>query len=334
MVASVSHGDSNGVTVAEAALMTEADILQGIANAKLVLIAEQAMILTVYAIKVCMLIVYSRLTYVFHDRIGCLEYSTYADALSRMGLKERVAVKMLGIYVLAGFVATEITMFTACIPFNKYYALPPGDEFIEDCAFYKKYSIAQAVFNITSDGLMLAIPLPLLIRSRLALKQKIAMVIIFSMGIFIILAAVLSKAIALLPENSTSIVYAFWYLRESSVAIYVANLPLLWPTIRVFLSWISLKSGYASSGAAGSRSVLDGRTVELKSATDRRRLHSQRLPDQEVGAWNDNSSQEQIINNGGIMKTEVFEIKVTENLSHGQPRIYNESTPDYEVKVN
>jgi hypothetical protein len=101
-----------------------------------------------------------------------------------MGLKERFAVKLLAGYVALGFIGTEVAMFALCRPYNQYWAVPPND--IDQCAFYRKYSLPQAVFNISSDALMLAIPLPLLIRSRLPIKQKIAMVFIFSMGLFVV----------------------------------------------------------------------------------------------------------------------------------------------------
>jgi hypothetical protein len=101
-----------------------------------------------------------------------------------MGLKERLAVKVLAGYVFIGFISTEIAMFTLCMPYNQYWAVPTYD--LDQCSFYRKYSIVQAVFNISSDSFMLAVPLPLLIRSRLPTKQKVAMVIIFGMGLFVV----------------------------------------------------------------------------------------------------------------------------------------------------
>lgn len=101
-----------------------------------------------------------------------------------MGLKERFAVKLLAGYVALGFIGTELSMFLLCRPYNQYWAIPPND--IDQCAFYRKYSLPQAVFNISSDALMLAIPLPLVIRSHLPTKQKIAMVLLFSMGLFVV----------------------------------------------------------------------------------------------------------------------------------------------------
>lgn len=103
-----------------------------------------------------------------------------------MGLREQLAVKLLAGYVAVGFVASEIVLLASCVPYTGYWRVPVGDAFINQCAFYKHYSVAQAVFNTTSDALMLAIPLPLLLRSRLPTKQKVAMVIIFGMGIFVV----------------------------------------------------------------------------------------------------------------------------------------------------
>jgi hypothetical protein len=40
---------------------------------------------------------------------------------------------------------------------------------------------------------MLCIPLPILIRAQLPLRKKLILCIVFSMGIFVIISAVLSK---------------------------------------------------------------------------------------------------------------------------------------------
>lgn len=54
--------------------------------------------------------------------------------------------------------------------------------------------------------------------------------IIFSMGIFVILAAVLTKVFNL--ANIWDPSYMLWYTREASVAVYVSNLPMIWPLLR------------------------------------------------------------------------------------------------------
>lgn len=293
LIGSVSGVGGNGFTADVVATWTDEEKKEHINNAILVQVAEQFMLSTVYSVKVCMLLIYSRLT---------------------MGLKERFAVKLLAGYVALGFIGTEIAMFALCRPYNQYWAVPPND--IDQCAFYRKYSLPQAVFNISSDALMLAIPLPLLIRSRLPIKQKIAMVFIFSMGLFVIIAGIMSKSFALLPQNLDNIVYAFWYLREASVAVYVANMPLLWPMIRAMVKFITREKDTILSKGTG-----NGTGYELKS----RKMQSQRLPDQETGTWDGHSSQEMIVDRAVIFKDQTFEVQVTENKSFAKSRVYDES---------
>jgi hypothetical protein len=54
--------------------------------------------------------------------------------------------------------------------------------------------------------------------------------------IFKILAAVLTKAFNLSDVYDPS--YMLWYIREASVAVYVANLPILWPTLREWFPFL------------------------------------------------------------------------------------------------
>ena len=50
-----------------------------------------------------------------------------------------------------------------------------------ECTTFVHYAIVNAVFNISSDIVMIIIPLPLLITSRLPLRQKAAVCGVFCM---------------------------------------------------------------------------------------------------------------------------------------------------------
>lgn len=68
------------------------------------------------------------------------------------------------------------------------------------------------------------------------------------MGIFVIIAATLTKAEFFKSVYSED--YMFWYTRKASVAVYVSNLPCVWPLLREALP--ALKSwtpGFISSSA-------------------------------------------------------------------------------------
>lgn len=114
---------------------TAKDVRERIYGSKVVVVSEQAMLNLIYTIKVCMLIMYTRLT---------------------LGLRDQLIVRCLAVYVFLGWFATEIAFFTACQPFEGYWALPPPDP---QCTTLQKYAIVQGCFNISSDMVMICIPM-------------------------------------------------------------------------------------------------------------------------------------------------------------------------------
>lgn len=77
---------------------------------------------------------------------------------------------------------------------------------------------------------MLAFGIPLIWKAKVQFKKKLLLLAIFSLGIFVILAAVLNKYYNF--SNPLTTIYMLWYIRESSTAIYVSNIPMLWPLFR------------------------------------------------------------------------------------------------------
>ncbi|KAG4436055.1 hypothetical protein IFR05_008445 [Cadophora sp. M221] len=199
-------GGSNLYPPEDFETFTQENIRERIKGSKIVIVSEQAMLNVIYVLKACMLIMYTRLT---------------------LGLQVQRMVTYLSIYVSLGWLATEIAFFTACTPFSGYWAMPPPNP---QCTTLEHYAIIQACFNISSDALMLFIPLPLVTKLNMPLKQKWVLLVIFSMGLFVILAAVLTKVFNL--SNVWDPSYMLWYTREASVAIYVSNLPMIWPLLR------------------------------------------------------------------------------------------------------
>ena len=84
--------------------------------------------------------------------------------------------------------------------------------------------------QVSSDVLMLFIPLPILLRTTLPWRKKAILVALFSLGIFVITCALLSKAYSFIYPYGLD--WVFWYVREVSTAVIVANAPHLWPLCR------------------------------------------------------------------------------------------------------
>jgi hypothetical protein len=94
------------------------------------------------------------------------------------------------------------------------------------CSSYLYYQIVNAVFNISTDILIMAIGIPPVLSARLSLQQKLILGVIFGMGGFVIIAIL--RAVYCIVPSLVSYVYMNWYFREASVAIYVTTLPGIW----------------------------------------------------------------------------------------------------------
>jgi hypothetical protein len=93
--------------------------------------------------------------------------------------------------------------------------------------------------------MMLCIPLPLLITSQLPRTRKLILCVLFGLGIFVIMCALLNKYYSF--AHPFSPMWEFWYVREASTAVLVANMPMCWPLLRRIFN---LKAFNGNSSAA------------------------------------------------------------------------------------
>ncbi|KAB8212909.1 hypothetical protein BDV33DRAFT_231094 [Aspergillus novoparasiticus] len=140
------------------------------------------------------------------------------------GIKQQMAIKILAGYVVGSYILLKIFYFAVwCRPFYNYWAVPTPN-----------------------DMLMLCIALPLLISANLPLRSKIPLVAVFSIEIFIIICATLSKVYSF--KDRFSPVWLFWYTREASTTICIANIPNCWTLVRRIFN---LRSWTGSSRSKG-----------------------------------------------------------------------------------
>ncbi|KAK7924085.1 hypothetical protein PG985_006139 [Apiospora marii] len=240
----VANTSSNLIDPTDPAPLTSASIAEREYGSKMVLVVEQMQIVTIWLMKACLLIMYSRLT---------------------MSLKQNLAVKIVAVYAGLGFVIMEILYFGVwCRPFNQYWAVPPDNT---QCSAATNHLITNAVLNITSDVMIIMIPMPVLLQAQLPIKKKAILCGVFALGTFTmltirdlqILAAVLNKYYSFNQPFGSA--WTFWYVRESSTAIIVTNLPSTWTLCRrVFnlRSFHGKSSGARTSEAANSRFARSG----------------------------------------------------------------------------
>jgi phosphate starvation-inducible membrane PsiE len=221
--------------------LTTEQISSRVHGSKLTILIEQMQIAVIWLCKTCLLILYHRLT-------------------RSVAPKSHTAVKLLAIYVFLGFLAMEILYFTTwCRPFPNYWSIPPTNR---QCTLLTSHRITNAILNISSDLIMLCIALSLSFRSLLPLKRKIVLYGVFSIGIFAIIAAVLNKYYSFTQPYGGG--WVFWYTRESSTAVIVANLPFTWTLLRrVFKVGAFDEGGGARTKFHSSRTAGGRRNVNL-----------------------------------------------------------------------
>ncbi|EED22180.1 conserved hypothetical protein [Talaromyces stipitatus ATCC 10500] len=220
-----SGGGSNLMTEEDIQNLTPSSYAERVRGSKWVFVSEHAFILCVWSCKSCMLVIYARLT---------------------DGLAQKRLINYCAIYVGLGFVAVELALFLSCIPLQNYWAVPTPNP---QCSSYQHYEIVQACFSITADIFMLLVAIPLLVKIQLPLRQKFILVLLFGMGVFEIVAAILTKIYCLVP-SLISYIYMNWYFREATVSMLVTNLPLIWSLLRdIFPNLLNSWTGGSRKGA-------------------------------------------------------------------------------------
>lgn len=243
----VADTSSNLIDPADTTVLDAANIAQREYGSKMVLVVEQMQCVTIWLVKACLLLMYSRLT---------------------MNLKQRVAVKAVAIYAIVGFVVMEILYLAVwCRPFNQYWAVPPNNV---QCSAATNHLITNLVLNISSDIMIMLIPMPILLQSSLPLKKKLILSAIFLLGCFTILSALLSKYYSFTEPFGSS--WTFWYIRESSTALITANLPATWTLIRHHFHLSSFN--HKSSGRTTGGNLSSGFRAGYPNNRHGSRLHS------------------------------------------------------------
>ncbi|KAE8409012.1 hypothetical protein BDV37DRAFT_294554 [Aspergillus pseudonomiae] len=261
------HG-SNYIPPEKALSLTEEEREDAIYGSKMTFILEHFTLVSLWLVKACLLIIYNRLT---------------------LGLREHLAVKVLAVYVAASFVIVEILFCTVWCgpPITMYWDVPTKDP---QCATYYDHLITTSAFNISSDLMMLCIPIPLVLRSRIPLKRQESLDLSLSLTIDIILMAILNRYVNFTEEYTAN--FLRWYVAEVATAVYVANVPLLWPLLRELFSLSSFANSYGRQGVSfpsGHRTTnthhsrLRSRLSHMDESMESIVQHSQ--PDHEKGGF-------------------------------------------------
>ncbi|KAL4905497.1 hypothetical protein BDW74DRAFT_177865 [Aspergillus multicolor] len=234
---------TNGVAPEALASVDPATIPGRIKGSKMVVAVEQFWMVVVWGCKACLLLLYSTMT---------------------SGLWQNRIVKIIGAICAGSFVLIEILFFAVwCRPFHAYWSYPPKSQ---QCSVYTNHAIIALSFNVSTDLMIMAIPLPLLIKAKLSLSKKLTLCALFSLGAFVILCSILSKYYSI--SQPYGMKWLDWYVREAATAVIVANMPQTWTLFRRlfnFKSFLQHSSYNRSRSKSGNKyaSRFDSSTIHL-----------------------------------------------------------------------
>ncbi|KAG5924051.1 hypothetical protein E4U53_003470 [Claviceps sorghi] len=206
----VAENGSNYMSPAEAAALTPEGVHNAIYGSIMTFVLEIFTITGTWAIKACLLILYARLT---------------RNTVSQQNMLVKITA---GYCALTYVLVMVLFLFFWCHPTYEYWAVPVR---IDQCATYYNHMIFATACNISSDLLLLLIPVPIILKTRLPRKRKVILTCILGLGVFNILAAILNRYYNF--SNPNSYVFLYWYVGEVGIAMVVGNLPLCWPVLRL-----------------------------------------------------------------------------------------------------
>ncbi|KAL2166185.1 hypothetical protein VTG60DRAFT_3145 [Thermothelomyces hinnuleus] len=156
----------------------------------------------------------------------------------------RISIIALAV-ALVGYTATFSALFVG--PCNPNLNTP------ESVMCLNNIAVAQAVLNIVTDGIIIALPIPTIHSLNMGLKQRITVCLILGLGSAACIASIVRiayvRAMVTNPDFTyTQCAAAVWSLFEMNLGILCNALAALKPFVRTYLPGLFSSHGWGSSG--------------------------------------------------------------------------------------
>ncbi|KAK2053398.1 hypothetical protein LY76DRAFT_581822 [Colletotrichum caudatum] len=270
------NGTNIGITDEIGATLTAKEIAKLEFGSKCLLAGWTFYVTLIWCLKACILFFFNRIT---------------------LATKQQIVVKWTAVATVLAYLAVMFVIWCHCTPIQKKWQVVPfpGDRCTLDIANY----LSLVVLNISTDMLIVSIPLPLLWAVKLSLRRKLAISVLLCSGVFVMIAAMLRCILSLKDINGVN-VSTIWAIRETFVGIIAVNaacIRLLFSSSR----WLKSSKGSSgpnqkytgSSDKHGHQLVTiggGGQSVDRSGKPSKRRHNKYNMTE-----LDSNSSEEQII---------------------------------------
>ncbi|KAF4913891.1 hypothetical protein CGCVW01_v010791 [Colletotrichum viniferum] len=145
--------------------------------------------------------------------------------------------------IYGGFSLIVITWLTvffsiifSCFPTHKNWQIYPDPGNTCQPAISKVNILVTVVLNVLTDLYLMSIPIPMLWFSKLPLRKKLGLIVLFSGGIFVTMAGILRCVLIISDPVNGASQAGSWAVRETFVAVVTTNVPMIFPLIRRWFS--------------------------------------------------------------------------------------------------
>ncbi|KAF5516769.1 hypothetical protein CGCS363_v001848 [Colletotrichum siamense] len=145
--------------------------------------------------------------------------------------------------IYGGFALIVITWLTvffsiifSCFPTHKNWQIYPDPGNTCQPATSKVNILVTVVLNVLTDLYLMSIPIPMLWFSKLPLRKKLGLIVLFSGGIFVTMAGILRCVLIISDPVNGASQAGSWAVRETFVAVVTTNVPMIFPLIRRWFS--------------------------------------------------------------------------------------------------
>ncbi|KAK2779289.1 hypothetical protein CKAH01_11370 [Colletotrichum kahawae] len=145
--------------------------------------------------------------------------------------------------IYGGFALIVVTWLTvffsiifSCFPTHKNWQIYPDPGNTCQPAISKVNILVTVVLNVLTDLYLMSIPIPMLWFSKLPLRKKLGLIVLFSGGIFVTMAGILRCVLIISDPVNGASQAGSWAVRETFVAVDTTNVPMIFPLIRRWFS--------------------------------------------------------------------------------------------------
>ncbi|KAF2997475.1 hypothetical protein E8E14_003809 [Neopestalotiopsis sp. 37M] len=146
--------------------------------------------------------------------------------------------------ILASWIIVTVCILASCSPINKNWQIYPNPGLTCQPAISRVNVFVTLGFNVATDLYLLTIPIPMLWSAQIQLWKKLGLIVLFSGGIFVMMAGILRCVLIISNDVTGAQDAAAWAIRETFVAVVTSNVPLIFPLMR---KWIGNTLGSFSS---------------------------------------------------------------------------------------